>query len=437
MSKQIIYFDTNVLLGLYQYPNSVTAAIIEVLANHYDEEVVIPWRTTFEYFKCREGIIKKANKVNVLTIAKKELDEAFGDILEKIDSMLKLKNIDAFNTSFKKETENVKDCLLKAKSKTYKELDESIDEYDINYESSDPVLTFVNKHKSLLNPTLNEQMDLATRYWARKSLSFPPGLSDSKKDLDPTDPFRPCGDYFIWQEVLTNNTKACKVIFVTAENKKDYWEEKGGNAFSRLLLNEFIDINPKTVFEPLHFSLFLEKYIVPFLTDDLDTIGFLEKNKTIMDSIFIDKDFIDLCFDGVYEMENSILDDYIGESLVCGNITDFYDINIEDIEIISDKDDIYLFYEPEHGTIVAQFSLRITGSSNVRELLYHDEGEDIDEYHPNASFDIEARVEAIYKFDGKIVLFDSFENFTHTSHSIEANDVPDDDIFEDDESYNN
>ncbi len=189
MVKRLIYFDTNVLLGLYQYPNSVTEAILRVLTNYYANEVIIPWRASFEYSKNREGIIKKADSINILTIARRELDEAYKGIGEKIDSMLKLKNVDAFNTSFKDETEKIKKSIELSKSKIFAELNDSIDEYDVNYETNDPVLSFVETHKNSNIPSFNEQIELASKFWTRHSLSIPPGLTDSKKEKDPLDPF--------------------------------------------------------------------------------------------------------------------------------------------------------------------------------------------------------------------------------------------------------
>lgn len=430
MTEELIYFDANVLLGLYQYPNSVTEAILKVLKEHYDDMVIVPWRASFEYLKNHDGVIKKAGNVNVLTIAKRELNEAYKNIGERIESMLKLKNIEAFNTSFKDEIKKIKKDFESSRNKIFAELSDSIEEYDVDYETSDPVFPFVESHKTLTIPSFNEQIELASRFWTRYSFSIPPGLSDTNKEIDPADPFRKCGDYFIWQEILTNRPKIKKVIFVTAENKKDFWEEKRSNEFSRMLIDEFNENNRGVVFEPLHFGMFLEKYIIPHLTDDIDTIGFLEKNKKLLDRIFVDKDFVDMCFDGIYEMGDSLLDDYVGDSLMCGNITDFYDVCIDDIEVTTDKNDIYLVYEPLKNSITAYFSLRITGNCNIREFLYHDEGEDVDEYHPYATFDIKAEVEAVYRFDGKIILFENFENFVQMAHSIDANDRPDDDLEE-------
>ncbi len=430
MSDELIYFDANVLLGLYQYPISVTEAILNVLEEHYDDMVIVPWRASFEYLKNREGAIKKAGNLNILTIAKKELNEAYKNVSERIESMLKLKNIDAFNTSFKDETKRIKKDFELSKDKIFTELSNSIEEYDVDYKTNDPVFPFVESHKTTTTPSINEQIEFASKFLVRCSLSIPPGLSDINKEIDQADPFRKCGDYFIWQEILTNRPKIKKVIFVTAENKKDFWEEKNSDEFSKILIDEFNENNCGVAFEPLHFGTFLEKYIIPYLTDDIDTIGFLEKNKKLLDRIFIDKDFVDMCFDGIYKMGDSLLDDYVGDSFVCGNITDFYDVCIDDIEVTTDKNDIYLDYEPLNSLITAYFSIRITGNCNIREFLYHDEGEDVDEYHPYATFDIKADVEAVYRFDGKIILFENFDKFVQTAHSIDANDRPDDDLEE-------
>lgn len=45
-----IYFDTNVLLGLYIYPKDKAEKLIEVLENNF--EIIIPERVCIEFDKC-------------------------------------------------------------------------------------------------------------------------------------------------------------------------------------------------------------------------------------------------------------------------------------------------------------------------------------------------------------------------------------------------
>ena len=88
--------------------------------------------------------------------------------------------------------------------------------------------------KSFDNEALSDVLKEAKR---RKDNKIPPGFKDSGKEGD-----KPYGDYILWRQILNHIRDEQKpLIFVTSEEKEDWWEKRSGKTVGPLfeLLKEF------------------------------------------------------------------------------------------------------------------------------------------------------------------------------------------------------
>lgn len=226
----ILTVDTNVLLDLYRYNQTTREVLLESL-NLFTGRAWISHQVAEEFFRNRNGVI--LSSTSSFNDAERNLTELRKVIEEPIK---KLKSNRTISDSIgKKLEESFEDALKKASMEV-----ERLRSLYPDYIKEDPVLENIcalfnsNVGKPFDQETLPEILKEANR---RKENKIPPGFKDNGKEGD-----KPYGDYFLWRQILNYIKDVQKpLIFVTSEEKEDWWEKGSGKTVGPLydLLKEF------------------------------------------------------------------------------------------------------------------------------------------------------------------------------------------------------
>lgn len=228
-----IVFDTNVLLDLYRLSNPSREDWLKTLASIKDR-VFMPYRIGYEFIKNRQSVIRteKIENENILKFidvefAKLEtLFKSNSRIKDHVPLMMKSKN--DFLSAVQKEIEAYPDFL----------------DDDKIFES----LAVVFSKKTGEDFSAQNIAEIEKLGEERFRKLIPPGFKDNNKK-DPNDKF---GDLILWKQILNfSKTKNKDIIFVTRDEKEDWWEiVKGQKIGPHFLLRvEFTKETNKTYYQ--------------------------------------------------------------------------------------------------------------------------------------------------------------------------------------------
>lgn len=226
----ILTVDTNVLLDLYRYHFNTSQALLASL-NKFKGRAWTSYQVADEFFRNRNAVIVSSKG------AFNEAERLIFELTKSIEEPLKkLKNSRIIPDELEEKLENaIKLGIDEAKLSI-----EKIKEEFPDYRKNDPILTSIVAlfKKSVGEPYSSEQLpDILKEAKRRKDNKIPPGFKDADKDGD-----RPYGDYIMWRQILDHVKKVQKpLIFVTSEQKGDWWEKGQGETIGALydLLKEF------------------------------------------------------------------------------------------------------------------------------------------------------------------------------------------------------
>jgi len=229
--KAVIVLDTNILLNLYRYSESTRDNIIQVM-EAFKDRLWMPYQVGIEYFNNRESTFMAI--ANLGSTLKKTLDAG------------KTTMLNAYN---KKETSRHphldKSELGKAYDDAVKAVKEFIDQQSAklhDYKSDDIVL------KKLLalydgkvgnDFSAEELFKIYQEGEIRYAGLVPPGFKDEteKRGKGLRHLF---GDLIIWKDIIRySKENNVDIIFVTEDNKEDWWDKKNGNRPHLELIREF------------------------------------------------------------------------------------------------------------------------------------------------------------------------------------------------------
>lgn len=203
-----IVVDANVLLNLYTYSSS-TADEVLALLGQFPERLWIPHQVAYEYHKNRCGIIYKESKqYEEFTTNLKGVDKALlatkrhpfipDTLAEKFREVMS-----EIKTSLEADKKQLLDLITK---------DSFRDKIENLFDGRVGEATKTEELKSIYK-------EGATRYAHR----VPPGYSDAKKP----EPEK-YGDLVLWRQLIAYATSNAKpVIFVTDDQKNDWWVSRG------------------------------------------------------------------------------------------------------------------------------------------------------------------------------------------------------------------
>ncbi len=231
--KGLLTVDTNVLLDLYRYHQDTRLAILRSLEG-FNGRAWISHQVAEEFFRNRNGVIVSSGRTF------NDADRNISDIKKSIeDPIQKLKSNRIIPDAL---AEKLDESLLQALDLLAAEVDKARGLYP-NYRDDDPILNSIcDLFKDAVGSPFNdaELLEASKEAKRRKDNKIPPGFKDSAKDGD-----KPFGDYFLWRQIL-NHIKNEKrpLIFVTSEQKDDWWEKRSGQIIGPQyeLIKEFFEV---------------------------------------------------------------------------------------------------------------------------------------------------------------------------------------------------
>ncbi|AYA42984.1 MULTISPECIES: PIN-like domain-containing protein [Bacillus subtilis group] len=239
--NSVIVLDTNILLNLYRYSKETSEKLLALLEKSKGR-LWLPHQIALEFH---------LNRTNVI------LDQQTS--YEKIESILRKKSSE-IESSLKKELGSYrKKHVTLSIDSIIDQIKSSIDGLisEISQEKEDHPVLLKNDHikqkitelfaNKVGSPYKKEKLkEIEKEADKRYALEIPPGYRDASKKgakfHNGEIILEKYGDYILWQQIIDfANKKQTDVIFITDDEKKDWWYESKGKTIGPRseLLNEF------------------------------------------------------------------------------------------------------------------------------------------------------------------------------------------------------
>ncbi|OAN10145.1 PIN domain-containing protein [Exiguobacterium undae] len=350
----IVIIDSCSLLDLYRYAPNASKRILNNL-KEIQSSIWIPSQVINEYLENKSVVIADAHKKfeNVSKDVQKIIKDADSDITMKFHRYGKFKfpNINRFRNDI---SENIGELLEKVEA--FKEIvTNEIQENKVNLIEDDVNLFIesLNKLTQVGKPlSFHDSLKLYEEGALRYNHLIPPGYMDASKDKKDTTKLKKFGDLIIWKEILLMVSKEKrKVIFITDDEKEDWWEIKTKNTPNGIketligprkeLLSEFKDYyNEDFSFLMLTLPEF-NKHISKVIRETNYKEAYLndiELNPSkIVEELIKSKDW-SLILNNSNNLTHSLLNDgefqeLINEILIDVEISDYFDPSFEDLYV--------------------------------------------------------------------------------------------------------
>lgn len=211
----IVVFDTNVLLSLYRLPLDARNEIIAVM-KEFKDRLWLPFQVGYEFHEHR--LIEANRPIDSLRCLIDRFDR-FNDDIEKEFSR------NPYIQNFKYIKDTLKSLRGRIEKKTKEWIEACPDIFRDDQVLSELTSLYENKVGNSYNETrLKEVYDIGEQRYAN---NIPPGYKDKGKEDGNRHRF---GDLIIWFQVLEKAKQSnCDIIFVTDDEKEDWWEIYKGN----------------------------------------------------------------------------------------------------------------------------------------------------------------------------------------------------------------
>ncbi|MFJ7913001.1 PIN-like domain-containing protein [Kitasatospora sp. NPDC096204] len=277
----LVVLDTNVLLSLYEYNPAVRNQVLSVLAQ-ISKRLWLPYQVGQEFVRGRRRVIIERSRElgDAPVVIDRHLQQAYKSVLAASahvkELLRKYANDDAAQSGL---DETINQTTVKALLGEWqvllkdhaKQLKHGHDLLPSAVESDDPVLPEV---AALFEDRLAPPTEYAVvQRRLEEALSFrfpneiPPGFADDGKKGKPLDR---AGDYLIWAEILDKaaDPGVKRVLFVSADSKKDWYEELDGKGGKRPWPQLFEELRQRTgaelrIEQPSQFFQGIEEFLAP------------------------------------------------------------------------------------------------------------------------------------------------------------------------------
>jgi hypothetical protein len=233
----IFVFDTNVLLNLYGYPETIREVFLSVI-NKISSRIWVPYQVGIEFHRNKLVRIKQSNQklLKLVDLINQTSDELNTEV-ESIELEKRQTGIDDIQDRLKA----VKDAHVKLSEAVQAacnklptpSLEDGISEHIVkilNSQSGEPP-----SDQAALDQLISDGDD-------RYSKQIPPGFLDAKEKGESSfrdrgiTYLRKFGDLILWKQLIahTSSNKIKKVIFVTSDRKKDWWWMEDGKVIGPL-----------------------------------------------------------------------------------------------------------------------------------------------------------------------------------------------------------
>lgn len=226
----VLTVDTNVLLDLYRYHEDTRQALLGSLKS-FKGRTWLTYQVADEFFRNRNGVILSSAS------AFSEAERNISEIRKSIEEPLKrLKSNRIIPDELEEKLEkSLSEAILKAERDI-----QSVRDKFPDYFKTDPILDSIcTLFASCIGPAYTDEalQEMLKEGKRRKENRIPPGFKDSGKEGE-----KPYGDFIIWRQTMDYIKDLKKpLIFVTSEQKEDWWEKSAGRTVGPLyeLLREF------------------------------------------------------------------------------------------------------------------------------------------------------------------------------------------------------
>jgi hypothetical protein len=231
--EALFVLDTNVLLSLYRLPTLARDELLGVL-DLLKDRLWIPHHVGLEFQRGRLNVI--ANERRSTEEALSAAQNVVGQVKSKVEGLqIDKRGLGIASKPLLDELEKSNQKLIDAITEIHKsQLDVSSTD-DVRQKLDELLDGKVGKP-----PTTQEELDcLVSGGEDRFGMKIPPGFADADKAKNPNDSYfiydhikyeRKFGDLILWKQLLhhVKETKTLKVLFITADNKEDWWWREQG-----------------------------------------------------------------------------------------------------------------------------------------------------------------------------------------------------------------
>lgn len=232
-SEALVVLDANVLLDMYRFPALARDELISVLES-INDRLWVPHQVGLEFQRNRLTVISAERKITESAL--KSVRELVEKIVDQVESLqLDKRGIDISAGPLVGGLNKANDELAKAIQKAHdSQLDISIE---------DPIRTRLDTlldGRVGLSPESQHELDgLIQDGVERYQYKIPPGFKDADKEKNPNEASfvfdklkyqRKFGDLILWRQLINHlkNSQVKSVIFVTADQKEDWWWREQG-----------------------------------------------------------------------------------------------------------------------------------------------------------------------------------------------------------------
>ena len=219
--QALIAVDTNVLLGLYRSSPSTADALLELL-RRLDDRIWIPHHVAFEYQRGRLRVIAQQSglldtllhKVNESNAALRQQLETHRNDIERHPGLNVDETLLSVNEAYSLLVNHIESKRNSVVSST-----EAVSATDHIHSTITQLF-----HDHIGTPFTDDELkELKAEGKRRFAQKRPPGYRDHEKDENQY------GDLIIWKEMIRQSKTANKpLVFVTEEQKIDWWRKDGG-----------------------------------------------------------------------------------------------------------------------------------------------------------------------------------------------------------------
>ena len=211
----IFTFDANILLNLYRYSQSTSNELLQVIKK-LKPRIWLSYQAGLEFHRNRLKIIKEQEESYQTLID--ELDKDESKLINQLGS-----NRHPFITGSEEIIKQLKDLFKEIKSKLKKQSEDYL-----KLVKEDNILNGVTElfNKKVGRKYSEEELEKIFKEGeVRYEKKIPPGFEDSKEK----EGGRKYGDLVIWYQIIEYAKENKKpIIFVTAEQKEDWWRKNKG-----------------------------------------------------------------------------------------------------------------------------------------------------------------------------------------------------------------
>lgn len=335
-------FDANVLLNLYRYSVDTRNQFLKIL-RFLGERIWLPHQAGFEFHNNRLGVI--GEQKGIFQKISKVLDKSHKDLLEDLGG-------DHISLDGDKILKIIERAFEKAKQLLADDKDKHPDL--LSKDLIRDCLTEIFKDRVGAPYTEEKLLKIYEEGGSRYERKIPPGYKDNNKDerkyyglIEIQSQY---GDLLIWKQLIDKaKEKKCPFIFITDDQKEDWWNIFKGKTMGPRpeLLTEFVNCTQQSIYflKPTYFLEQAKKrYNVAVTKKTLDEVRAVSRVKIDWKELIIEsldklggKASLRSIYDEVQKTESSV--DFPDSWKSCVRKAVYY--HSSDVELYAGKEDLF------------------------------------------------------------------------------------------------